>query len=140
MLVDKENITQYIPQRKPIVMVDGLLSVDATKGSAIFTIPSDNMFVEAGQLQAPGIIEHIAQSAALRAGYQFKSQGKEIPIGFIGALKKLDIVELPKVSAQLKTEITIKNQVFDITLIEAIVLEGDQTIATCEMKIFIAND
>ena len=78
------NILDLIPQRAPIVMVDELLDVYGIVSRSRFTIREENIFVDNGILSECGLIEHIAQSAAARVGYIFKSKNQPIPIGYIG--------------------------------------------------------
>lgn len=132
-----DEVLEFIPQRAPIVMVDEFFGVDSEVSISGLTVKRENIFCEEGVLQECGIIEHIAQSAALRVGYIYKSQGKEIPIGYIGSVSKLKIFHLPKEEETLKTEIRVEQEVFNITLINAKTKVGDLNIAECQMKIFL---
>src|ERR1043165_4556592 len=96
-LVTKEEIVSYIPQKHPIVMIDEIVKVEEKVTLTHFEIRSDNMFVYNGELREPGIIENIAQTAAAKAGYEVKKNGAEPLIGFIGAVKDLQIHSFPKV-------------------------------------------
>ncbi len=137
ILVNKENITKYIPQKAPIVMIDTLDYCEGGSTKTSFEIRTNNIFVKNGIFQEPGIIENIAQTAAVKAGYEVKKHGAEPLVGFIGALKDLVIYKLPRVGDVLKTTVTIKMEVMGITLVEGFsVCEGTK-IASCEMKIFI---
>ena len=62
---------------------------------------------------------------------------KNVPVGFIGAVKNLEINDLPKTGETIVTEIKITNTVFDVTIISGTVCLGDKIIAQCEMKIVI---
>ena len=53
---------------------------------------------------------------------------------------KLKIYDLPKIGMKLFTEITVVQEVFDITLISAQVKVEDKLIAECRMKIFIKKE
>ncbi len=126
-------------------MVDTLWYNDETRTVSGFTIPEDNIFCENGFFKEPGIIENIAQTAALRAGYmasQMANKGEEVkpPVGYIGAVKKLTIVKLPKAGSEVMTEVVIEHVIFDVTLIRGIVTQNSDTIAECEMKIFLKKD
>lgn len=126
-----------IPQRPPIVMVDKLIEVEDNKTITGLTVMPDNIFVQDGLFREPGIIEHIAQSAALGSGYMFRNQGEDVPIGFIGAIKNLVIHFLPEVYSDLTTEITVEHQVMDATLIRGCIFFQGRLVAECEMKIFL---
>src|SRR3954462_6542255 len=107
-LVDKKNITEYIPQRHPIVMIDTLDYCDHITTKTTFKIEPGCMFVKNGKLHEPGIIENIAQTAAAKAGYEVKKLGQEPLLGFIGAVKNLKIYALPEAGNLLETSIAIK--------------------------------
>lgn len=136
-IIHGEGILGLIPQRPPIVMVDSFFGIEENCSYSGLTVTPDNIFCEAGKLQEPGIIEHIAQSAAARIGFIYTQQGAQIPLGFIGSVDKLRIYDLPEVGMKLFTEITVVQEVFDITLIAAQVKADEKLIAECRMKIFI---
>ena len=75
-LIAADEIVEYIPQRPPIVMADAFYGIgeDGCARSGL-TVCEDNIFVEEDALSECGLIEHIAQSAALRAGYMNRSRG-----------------------------------------------------------------
>ncbi|WP_073348445.1 hydroxymyristoyl-ACP dehydratase [Bacteroides congonensis] len=139
-IIHGEGILGLIPQRPPIVMVDSFFDIEENCSYSGLTITSDNIFCEAGKLQEPGIIEHIAQSAAARIGFIYTRQGAQVPLGFIGSVDKLKIYNLPEVGMKLFTEITVVQEVFDITLVSAQVKAGEELIAECRMKIFIKKE
>lgn len=136
-LISGGEIKEYIPQREPIVMVDAFYGLEENRSFSGLTITEDNLFVEAGRLGESGIIEHIAQSCAVRVGYHCRQQAIPVPVGYIGALKNMKISALPQVGQQLFTTITILQEVFDITLVSVEVKVGEDIIATGEMKIFL---
>ncbi len=139
-IIHGERILGLIPQRPPIVMVDSFFGIEENCSYSGLTVTSDNIFCEAGKLQEPGIIEHIAQSAAARIGFIYTRQGEKVPLGFIGSVDKLKIYDLPEVRMKLFTEITVVQEVFDITLVSAQVKAGEELIAECRMKIFIKKE
>ena len=72
------------------------------------TVCEDNIFVEEGALSECGLIEHIAQSAALRAGYMDRSRGEKVRLGYIGAVNDLKVHALPPVGSRLVTTIAVE--------------------------------
>ncbi|MBS1947461.1 MAG: 3-hydroxyacyl-ACP dehydratase [Bacteroidetes bacterium] len=118
-------------------MVDKLTGCDEKSATSVFFIAGENILVEKGTLSEAGLIENIAQTAAARAGYIAKEGNSHPQIGYIGDVKNLEIKALPEINKTIKTEISIKNQIFDITIIEGRVTCGPMVLAQCEMKIFI---
>lgn len=135
-----DGILKLIPQRSPIVMVDSFFGIEEDRSYSGLTVTADNIFCEAGKLQETGLIEHIAQSAAARIGYLYTQKGEEVPLGFIGSVDKLKVYSLPEIGTKLFTEITVVQEVFDITLIAAQVKAGEELMAECRMKIFIKKE
>lgn len=133
-------ILDLIPQRAPIVMVDEFLGIDNNISKTRLSVKDDNIFVDDGMLSECGLIEHIAQSAAARVGYVFKTNNQEIPIGYIGSVNNFELKEFPKVGEVISTEIEIIQEVFNITLIQAKCYINDVEIASCKMKIFLDNN
>lgn len=137
VLISGVEILEYIPQRGTIVMVDKFYGVEDRVSVSGLTVSPENIFCEGGKFQDCGIVEHIAQSAALRVGYICKSQGLEIPIGFIGSVNKFNLHILPNIGDDIVTEITVEQEVFNITLISAVSKVGERVVADCQMKIFL---
>ena len=131
------NILDLIPQRAPIVMVDKFVGIDDGVSHTEFNVLEDNIMVENGVLSECGLIEHIAQSAAARVGYIFKSENKDVPIGYIGSVNKFTIDTLPPVGSLIKTEVKVLQEVGGISLIEAVCKIAGEHIAGCRMKIFL---
>lgn len=132
-----DSILDLIPQRVPIVMVDEFLGIDNNVSRTRFTVKEENIFVDDNQLSECGLIEHIAQSAAARVGFIFKSKQQPIPIGYIGSVNNFELNKLPQVGDDISTTIEIIQEVFNITLIKASCCIGDEEIASCKMKIFL---
>lgn len=136
---ENNNIELFIPQRPPFVMVDEVIYSDEKITRSTFKVKAGNIFVENGCLKEPGLVENIAQTAAVRAGYISRAENKPISVGYIGAIKNLLINGFPKINDELVTEIIMENQIFDVSVISGKIKCNEQVIAQCEMKIFIIN-
>ena len=131
------NIESLLPQSAPFVMIDKLLySGEKTTRSGLF-VTDDNIFVENGHLREPGLVENIAQTVAVRAGYISQQENSPVLVGYIGAVNALEIFALPEIGDELITEITIENQIFDVTIISGRIYCQEKLMASCQMKIFI---
>ena|SRR5579872_1427639 len=127
----------YIPQRPPFVMIGELISVDERQTITNFTIREDNIFVNNGIFSESGMIENMAQTAGAGVGYRIQMEGKPLQIGYIAALKNIQIHALPKVNDTITTEITMQQKVLSFHLVNGKVMCGDKEMATCEFKIFV---
>ena len=133
------DILTLIPQRRPFVMIDRLLSFDEIESSTDFVIKEDNIFCKDGLFLETGIMENIAQTCAARIGYININNNESVKIGVIGSIKDLIITKLPKVGTTLVTKVKVLSEVFAITLVEAEVYDNDELIAKCEMKISLTD-
>ena len=136
------NILELLPQRPPFIMVDKLTYYDPIMTKTVFTVREDNLFCKDGKMEEAGMIENIAQSCAARMGYKEKTEPQRdgvIKIGFIGMIKKMELFRNPLVGESLDTTVEIKEEVFNSTLVETTVKAGDETLATCEMKIYLTD-
>lgn len=139
MLSNIQPMESYIPQKQPMVMISGMVKSAEQSTISELHITADNLLVERDCLSEAGIVENIAQTAALHAGYNLKP-GEPIKTGFIAALKNLQIYQLPKVGSRIETEIKLQHIVFGTTVIAGKVMLGDTLLADCEMKIYVQED
>jgi len=135
--MDQPDIFAYIPQRPPFVMVDELLRADEQMSQTSFTIREGHLFVENGVFTEPGLVENMAQTAAAGTGFKAAQKEEPAPVGFIGALKGLNIKELPKVGDTITTDISFLHQVMNAHVVMGRIFCGKREIASCEFKIFI---
>lgn len=140
MIFRDKEIFMLIPQRPPIVMVDVVWSADEQSADTGLTIQEDNIFVKDGLFREPGLIEHIAQSAAALAGYGTFVRGEEPKLGFIGEIKDCVFNLMPPVGSELRTHIQLVTVIGGIRLINAEVRLKDELVATCVMKFFLKDD
>lgn len=132
-----EEIKLLIPQRSPMMQVDFFQSENDVEGDTALTITGDNVFCSDGLFREPGIIEHIAQSAAAYAGYDTFRRGEAPKLGYIGEVKKMKIGRLPKVGERIRTHYKVLGTAEGVTLLSAETRVGEETIASGRMKIFI---
>jgi len=138
-LVSAEKITDYIPQRPPFVMIGDLVSRENNQVTTHFFIEKSNILVKNKVFSVSGLLENIAQSAAANAGYDCFLKNIPVPLGFIGAISKVDVVNLPKAETTLETKIEVLQEIFGITLIKGEVTQNNQPVISCQMKIMIQN-
>jgi len=138
-LTDKAFIGKLIPQKSPFVMVDALHYFSEDKIISGLTINKENLFSENNFFQAPGLIENMAQTIALHKGYDYYLKKLPAPIGYIGAMKKVEIFKLPEVDKQITTTVKILHDIMDVTLVSASIEYEGSVIAQGEMKTALAK-
>lgn len=135
-LYDRQTILQLIPQRAPFVEVDEFYGVEGVCAQCGLTVREDNLLLDGDRLSEAGVLEHMAQSAAARAGYLAVSCGEEVRLGFIGAVNNASFARLPRIGERLTTTVEVLETVMDIALIAVTSCVGDEPVAECRMKIF----
>jgi 3-hydroxymyristoyl/3-hydroxydecanoyl-(acyl carrier protein) dehydratase len=138
--MSQEEAIQYIPQRPPFVMIDKVTKADETISQTNFTIREGHMFVDNGYFTEPGLVENMAQTAGGGIGYRAQMEGKPVTIGYIGALKNLNVKELPAIGDTIVTEINYLQRVMNVHLVTGTILLDGREIANCEFRIFEKKD
>jgi 3-hydroxyacyl-[acyl-carrier-protein] dehydratase len=146
-LISKENIQKYVPQYPPFLMVDTLESYEEKKAVSSFTILDTNVLLDKNIFSDSGILENIAQTCALHAGYQFmnamnestdSASDKKAPVGFIGSIKDYIATQSVQVGDTIFTHVIIEHNIGPASVVRGNVYLNDALIASCEMKIFLA--
>ena len=107
------DIKNYLPHRKPFLMVDMILIMDEEKVETIFEIKADNIFIQNNTFIEAGLIENAAQTcSSIVAKDYFVDENNEDKsgvdvVGFISAIKSLKIHKLPEVGSTIKTISTL---------------------------------
>lgn len=129
-------LTQLIPQKPPFVLISELHEVTDNHCTTVFNFDETHVLCKDGKLTVAGLIENMAQSCAVKAGYECYLVNKKVPLGFIGDIKDFRFTRLPKAGEAIRTEISIEHRIFDVTMILGKVWVGNEEIAGCKMKIF----
>jgi predicted hotdog family 3-hydroxylacyl-ACP dehydratase len=134
-----QNAAEFIPQKHPFVLVDELLYADETTSLCSYLIPQNNVFVKDGVYTSSGMVESMAQTAAAGTGYLYKKENKSVPIGYIGSVQKLEVLDWPPIHSRITMEIKLLTNILQVSLVSASVKWSERIMAHCEMKIFISN-
>lgn len=130
------DIHELLPQQEPFVMVGRLTFFDKRRTITETTVKDENLFVSEGMMSASGLIENIAQTCAARIGFVNKYILKKgIQVGFIGAIRNLTVLGLPKTGETITTTVDVLEEVFGMTLAHAEITCGGETLVTTEIKI-----
>ncbi|MCF2488995.1 hypothetical protein [Dyadobacter sp. CY347] len=139
MKVSKDAISQYIPHREPFIMIDNLVSVTNDRFESDFYIEEDNVLVEDGHFQESGLLENIAQTCAASFGFLGREEAGEPKIGFIGAITKVEVHQLPAVHATIRTIVEPLHQLGNIYLVKGESFLEGRILLGCEMKIVVTQ-
>lgn len=134
------DVLSLLPQRPPFVMIDKLVHFDEVVTTTTLQVRSDNLFIEGAMLNACALVENIAQTCAVRMGYINSYIYKEkVKLGFIGSIRNLQVLRPVRLGETLTTTIEVKEEVMRLTLVDATVRVGDETVVTAEMKIALSD-
>jgi predicted hotdog family 3-hydroxylacyl-ACP dehydratase len=139
-ITDGPNIKKLLPHRKPMLMVDSLLYFDGIKAVAGLTVLETNIFVENGKFAEIGLIEHMAQTAALMIGYKNERQNLPIKEGFIGAIKNLKVDYLAEINQTISTEAEITYEMANMTNVKLISKHNEKVLASAEMTLVLKEN
>lgn len=137
---EKIPVGNILPQLPPFLFVDRLLHYDEQVTRTAFTVPEEGLFVEDGHFRTAGLVEHMAQSSAVRIGYICRYiLHVPVHIGYIGSVRKLKVYRNPAVGDRLETSVLFREDVFGITMTDIEVRCGDEVIATASIKTALSD-
>ena len=139
MKVPQDSISQYIPHREPFIMIGSLVSVTADRFESEFLIEEHNMLAEDGRFTESGLLENIAQTCAASFGFLNREEAGEPKIGFIGAMTKVEVYELPPVNSTIRTIVVPLHQLGNIYLVKGESFMEGRILLGCEMKIVVTQ-
>jgi 3-hydroxymyristoyl/3-hydroxydecanoyl-(acyl carrier protein) dehydratase len=106
-------------------------------------VTKENVFVRNDLFTESGLMENMAQSAALMTGWLETNNGSTEPvnsIGFIGAIKDFRLNFLPVAGSVLRTEIEVLHRIGNALVIHGKVSTDGKIAAECELKIFSSSE
>lgn len=135
------DIRTLLPQKPPMELVDKLISADEKSATTALLIREDNIFVSEGQLNAYALIEVMAQTAAAQLGYDNSLRGdNDVKIGYIGAVKRMQIEKVPKVGETVLTRMEVQEDFGNMKLVTSESFVDDRKIAMAELTIALSGE
>lgn len=65
---------------------------------------------------------------------------RDVQIGFIGAIRNLEVYALPKVGQRITIIVDVKEEVFGMTLASAVVKDSERVLVSTEIKIAVKQE
>lgn len=99
--INNIDVSNFLPHREPMLMVDSVIENKADAISTQFKISEDCVFLKNGVLSEAGLIENAAQAASGVVGQTFfdktdlEGKGNKL-VGYISAIRKIEIFQLPQ--------------------------------------------
>lgn len=144
--LDKIDVSNFLPHRAPFLMIDKLLTLSENSVSTSFKIKEDCIFNENNFLNEIGLTENAAQTCSSIVGSSFfedddiEGEGTTL-IGFISAIKKIEIFSCPSVGDTIISEANLKSRFdadnYTICSLECKTYIGDTKLLYCEINLII---
>ena len=100
------DIKRFLPHRAPMLLVDIITDISNNHVITTYTIPVNSIFLKDNILQETAIIENMAQTCSAIVGQKyFNDESLDVKvIGFISAIKKIEILKLPSCNQTIETK------------------------------------
>lgn len=116
-------------------MIDNLINATPEKFETDFLVQPDNIFLENGVLREFALIENIAQSSSAGLAITKMSPGNKNAEGFIGAISKLKLYDLPKVNDCIYTIVNLVAQLENMFMLKGETYLNGKKLLECELKL-----
>ncbi len=133
----EQDWLSLIPHRSPFVQVGKLISASEDHFVTEFEIPEGNLLTRDGIFQESGLLENMAQSAALGFGFNGMKNGQEPKIGYIGAISRVNVLGLPRVGDRITTHVRVTHRLEPVVMIRGEVYHEDRKLLEGEIKLVI---
>lgn len=134
------DIHTVLPQQEPFVMVGRLVHFEMGSSTTETLVKEDNLLVQDGCFMPCGMMENIAQTCASRIGlYNKYILGKDVQVGYIGAIRDFRITGKAPVGSVITTTVDVVEEVFGMTLATATVKCDGEVIASGQVKLAVKN-
>ena len=144
--IEKIDISNFLPHRKPFLMVDRVISIDNDEVITTFEIKQDCVFIEDNALSEVGLIENVAQTCSSIVGRSYFEQddlegNNNKVIGFISSLKNVNVIQCPSVGQSISTKANLVMRYdgigYKISTMTCSIFHDEKELLSCEIKLFI---
>lgn len=143
---DNIDIKKFLPHRAPLLLVTHLSYIDEESATTEFHITSDCIFVQNNRLSETGLIENAAQTCSAIVGQSYFEEGdlegtSNNLIGYISAIKKAVIHQLPQVNETLVSKAKLisryDSENLSICTVHCSSFRNDDLIVDCTLNFLI---
>jgi predicted hotdog family 3-hydroxylacyl-ACP dehydratase len=144
--LDKIDVSDFLPHRAPFLMIDRLIDLSENFVSTTFKVKEDCIFNENNFLNEIGLTENAAQTCSSIVGSSFfedddiKGEGTTL-IGFISAIKKVEIFSCPSVGDTIISKANLKSRFdtdnYTICSLDCNTYLGTTKLLYCEINLII---
>ncbi|MAK36116.1 MAG: hypothetical protein CMC15_08070 [Flavobacteriaceae bacterium] len=133
-ITDPSMLHRLLPHRSPMLLIDTVLSYTEQSIVCSYKVVQNSLFVIDSIFSESGIIEHMAQTVAVHTGYSGYLNQHPTREGYIGAIKSVEVMRLPKLGEVLTSEATILYSAMEMTLVAITSVVNEVPVARAEMS------
>ena len=133
-ITDPSMLHRLLPHRSPMLLIDTVLSYTEQSIVCSYEVVQNSLFVIDSFFSESGIIEHMAQTVAVHTGYSGYLNQQPTREGYIGAIKSVEVMRLPKLGEVLTSEATILYSAMEMTLVAITSIVNEVPVARAEMS------
>lgn len=137
--IEIKELETELPHRPPMVWIDRVLWIDATKGECEVVIDPKALYCENGKVRQVAPIEWIAQAVGFsRAARDKLNPERKIHEAFLVGIRdtKIEGLEVLKAGDKVRIKAEIKRELAPLTLVKGTVLFEDKCLAESTLKLF----
>ncbi len=144
--LEKIDITNFLPHRKPFLMVDKVLSLGDKHVTTSFYINKESVFVQNNIFVEAGLVEFAAQTCSSIVGKSYfddddiEGKGTKL-IGFISTIKEVEVFSCPDIESTIIAKAKLISRYdtdeFCICTLQCNIYKGVKELLSCQMNLFI---
>ena len=131
------KITDLIPHRPPMVMIDRYQKISQTAGTSVKQFSREDYGCEGGQVMPVVLIECVAQTVAAQHGYdRLTGQGGGPAMGMLVSVDHVEFFAPVPGDARVTINVEKTDEIGPFHLIQGEIICGDSLMAKGKIKIF----
>ena len=129
-------LDSLIPHRYPFLLIDEAEGFEGEWFNCMFEIRAGGTFVQGEEFDECGLVEHIAQTAAARAGALRLMGMLDATLGYIASVDGVHFARRARVGELLRSRVREIQQLGNLSLVEVEVRVDGGFLASGRMKFF----
>jgi predicted hotdog family 3-hydroxylacyl-ACP dehydratase len=125
-----------IPHRPPILCIDRVLEADADHAMAERVV-APGADIEEGELWEEGLVEGLAQTAAVLNAFDERKAGRRSRKGMLVGVRRCQIRRRARVGERLTFRVELIRRILPLAVMRCEVRAGDELLASGEMKFYV---
>lgn len=138
MSADPDGVTRLIPHRPPILCIDRVVEVSAAHAVSERVV-SDGPDVDGGELWEVGLLEGLAQTAALVHGDHARREGAALGTPMLAEVRGLTIARRARRGERIRFRADLVKHLAPVVLFRAEASCDGEPIARGDMKFFVGE-